>query len=131
MEQDAILCGERSLTYGRSWTNGVVPLMAASEALSLGYGGVFEYPTSQWASRKAIARGSLRSAERNPIRVGFAVRCGRKSIVERDPKLLVSLDRLIEPETRGRSRISLALDLPKVLGRWLLRLTRKSIQSAQ
>jgi hypothetical protein len=26
---------------------------------------------------------------------------GRKSIVERDPKLLVSLDRLIEPETRG------------------------------
>jgi len=26
---------------------------------------------------------------------------GRKNIVERDPKLLVSLDRLIDPETRG------------------------------
>lgn len=40
---------------------------------------------------------------------------GRKNIVERDPKLLVSLDRLIEPETRGDPESPL---------RWICKSTR-------
>jgi len=40
---------------------------------------------------------------------------GRKSIVERDPKLLVSLDRLIEPDTRGDPESPL---------RWICKSTR-------
>ena len=86
--------------------------MAASEALSLGYGGVSTIRRASGLSRKAIAKGIREIAEGNAMpgrirRLG----AGRKSIVERDPKLLASLDRLIEPETRGESRISFALDL--------------------
>src|SRR5271165_6042028 len=40
---------------------------------------------------------------------------GRKNIVERDPELLVSLDRLIEPETR---------DDPESPLRWICKSTR-------
>ena len=76
--------------------------MAASEALSLGYGGVSKIRRASGLSRKAIAKGIREIAEGNAVpgrirRLGG----GRKNIVERDPKLLVSLDRLIEPGTRG------------------------------
>jgi hypothetical protein len=40
---------------------------------------------------------------------------GRKKIVEHDPRLLVSLDRLIEPETRGDPQNPL---------RWICKSTR-------
>jgi hypothetical protein len=43
---------------------------------------------------------------------------GRKNMVEHDPKLLVSLDRLIEPETRGDPESPL---------RWICKSTRKPI----
>jgi len=77
-------------------------LVAASEALSLGYGGVSQIRRACGLSRKAIAKGIQEIAEGNPMpgrirRLG----AGRKNIVERDPKLLVSLEDLIEPETRG------------------------------
>ena len=77
-------------------------LMAASEALSLGYGGVSKIRRASGLSRKAIALGIREIAGGNavPGRIRRAG-AGRKSIVERDPRLLVSLDRLIEPETRG------------------------------
>jgi Rhodopirellula transposase DDE domain len=77
-------------------------LMAASEALSLGYGGVSRIWQASGLSRKAIALGIREIAEGNamPGRIRRAG-AGRKNIVERDPGLLVSLDRLIEPETRG------------------------------
>lgn len=76
--------------------------MAASEALSLGYGGVSRIWRASGLSRKAIALGIREIAEGNamPGRIRRAG-AGRKNIVERDPGLLVSLDRLIEPETRG------------------------------
>src|ERR1700730_4207732 len=77
-------------------------LMAASEALSLGYGGVSKIQRACGLSRKAIAKGIREIAEGNTI-PGRIRRwgAGRKNIVERDPKLLVSLERLIEPGTRG------------------------------
>src|SRR5665213_4415059 len=77
-------------------------LMAASEALSLGYGGVSRIRRASGLSRKAIALGIREIAEGSttPGRIRREG-AGRKRIVERDPRLLISLDRLIEPETRG------------------------------
>ena len=90
--------------------------MAASEALSLEYGGVSTIRRASGLSRKAIAKGIREIAEGNAMpgrirRLG----AGRKSIVERDPKLLASLDRLIEPETRGDPESPL---------RWICKSTR-------
>ena len=91
-------------------------LMAASEALSLGYGGVSRIQRACGLSRKAIAKGIREIADGNTIpgrirRPG----AGRKNIVECDPQLLVSLERLIEPETRGDPESPL---------RWICKSTR-------
>jgi len=77
-------------------------LMAASEARSLGYGGVSKIQRSCGLSRKAIAKGIREIVDRKPM-TGRIRRpgAGRKNITARDPKLLVSLERLIEPVTRG------------------------------
>ena len=77
-------------------------LMAASEAVSLGYGGISQIRRASGLSRKAIANGIREIAEGTALpgrirRPG----AGRKSITESDPKMLASLERLIEPETRG------------------------------
>jgi hypothetical protein len=91
-------------------------LMAASEALSLGYGGVSKIRRASGLSRKAIARGIREIADGNamPGRVRRPG-AGRKSIIEHDPKLLASLERLIEPETRGDPESPL---------RWICKSTR-------
>ena len=91
-------------------------LMAASEALSLGYGGVSRSSTSQWAFTKSHCQGDARDRGGKPLpgrirRPG----AGRKNIVECDPNLLVSLERLIEPETRGDPESPL---------RWICKSTR-------
>src|SRR5208283_5057644 len=77
-------------------------LMAASEALALGYGGVSRVRRACGLSRKAIAKGIREIADGNsrPGRIRQPGG-GRKKIVERDPKILARLERLIEPETRG------------------------------
>ena len=90
--------------------------MAASEALSLGYGGVSRIRQACGLSRKAIAKGIREIAEGNAMsgrirRPG----AGRKSIVEHDPRLLVSLEGLIEPVTRGDPESPL---------RWICKSTR-------
>ena len=91
-------------------------LMAASEALALGYGGVSRIRRASGLSRKAIAKGIREIADGNamPGRIRRSG-AGRKNIVERDPKLLVSLDRLIDPETRGDPESPL---------RWICKSTR-------
>jgi hypothetical protein len=91
-------------------------LLAASEALSWGYGGVSKIRRACGLSRKAIAKGIREIAEGNTVpgrirRLG----AGRKNIVERDPKLLVSLERLMEPGTRGDPESPL---------RWICKSTR-------
>ena len=90
--------------------------MAASEALALGYGGVSRIRRASGVSRKAIAKGIREIADGNamPGRIRRSG-AGRKNIVERDPKLLVSLDRLIDPETRGDPESPL---------RWICKSTR-------
>jgi len=90
--------------------------MAASEARSLGYGGVSRIRRACGLSRKAIAKGIREIADGNtmPRRIRRSG-AGRKNIIVRDPKLLASLERLIEPETRGDPESPL---------RWICKSTR-------
>ena len=76
--------------------------MAASEARSLGYGGVSRISRACGLSRKAIAKGMREISDGStlPGRIRRSG-AGRKTITVRDPKLLASLENLIEPETRG------------------------------
>ena len=90
--------------------------MAASEARTFGYGGVSRIRRACGLSRKAIAKGICEIADGNTLpgrirRLG----AGRKNIIVRDPKLLASLERLIEPETRGDPESPL---------RWICKSTR-------
>ena len=91
-------------------------LMAASEARCLGYGGVSMVHHASGLSRKAIAKGVREISEGSVIegrirRVGG----GRKSITVRDPQLLATLERMIEPGTRGDPESPL---------RWICKSTR-------
>ena len=90
--------------------------MAASEALSLGYGGVSRIRRACGLSRKAIAKG-IREIATGNSRPGRIRRpgAGRKKMVERDPKVLAALERLIEPATRGDPESPL---------RWICKSTR-------
>lgn len=91
-------------------------LMAANEARSLGYGGVSKMREACGLSRKAIAKGMQEISDGNTLpgrirRLGG----GRKLITVHDPKLLTSLEHLIEPETRGDPESPL---------RWICKSTR-------
>jgi hypothetical protein len=92
-------------------------LTAASEARSLGHGGVSQVSRACGLSRKAIAKG-LREIEAGTAPPPGRVRQpggGRKEILAHDPGLLEALDRLIEPETRGDPQSPL---------RWICKSTR-------
>jgi hypothetical protein len=90
--------------------------MAAGEACSLGYGGISVVHQACGLSRKAIARGVQEIAEGQML-TGRIRRAGagRKSITVRDPQILVALERLIEPGTRGDPQSPL---------RWICKSTR-------
>src|SRR5271155_517152 len=79
-------------------------LWAASEALSLGYGGVSEASRGTGLSRTTIHAGmaelerpAVALAEGRERRAGG----GRKSLVKKDPGLRDALNRLVDPVTRG------------------------------
>ena len=90
--------------------------MAASEARSLGYGGVSKVRRASGLSRKAIVKG-MREISGGNTMPGRIRRpgAGRKKITESDPKLLASLEHLVEPETRGDPESPL---------RWICKSTR-------
>ena len=78
-------------------------LMAASEALTLTYGGVSAVHRACGLSRKAIARGigEIRGKMRlEPGRIRQRG-AGRKPLAVKDAGLLAALDRLVEPGTLG------------------------------
>jgi len=78
-------------------------LVAASEARSLGYGGVSRICRVSGLSRKAISRGIRELADGVQLPAGRIRRsgAGRKRVTVRDPDLLDAMAYLIEPETRG------------------------------
>jgi len=77
-------------------------LVAANEARSLGYGGISDVRRACGLSRKAIAKGIRELSEGSAV-IGRVRRPGggRKQISFHDPQILDSLERLIEPQTRG------------------------------
>jgi len=78
-------------------------LMAANEAHALGHGGISQVSRACGLSRKAIAKG-IREIEAGTVPPPGRVRqpgAGRKKITAHDPRLMGTIERLIDPETRG------------------------------
>jgi len=94
-------------------------IMAATEAVSLGFGGVSVVSRACGLSRKTIHRG-IRELEEEPV-VGRVRRAGagRKSITQSDPNLVQSLEGLIDEQTRGD---------PESVLRWICKSTRAIAQ---
>lgn len=92
-------------------------LMAASEARTLGYGGISQVRRACGLSRKAIAKGMREIEEGTSVPPGRIRRpgAGRKKLITHDPRLPAALDRLIDPETRGDPESPL---------RWICKSTR-------
>jgi len=95
-------------------------IMAASEAVSLGYGGVSIVSRACGLSRKAIHKGMHELEEGEPL-VGRVRRsgAGRKSITQSDPDLVQTLEGLIDEQTRGDPESAL---------RWICKSTRAIAQ---
>jgi hypothetical protein len=82
---------------------------AASEALSLGYGGISLVATATRLSRPTIRRGivEIRAGDLgrdDPDPAGLRIRRaggGRPPLAESDPRLVRDLRRLVDPATRG------------------------------
>jgi hypothetical protein len=92
-------------------------LMAASEAIGLGYGGVSIVRRACGLSRKAIAKGMREIQDGESLSAGRVRRPGggRKRITVLDPTLLAALDPLIDSGTRGDPESPL---------RWICKSTR-------
>src|SRR6266487_4168487 len=78
-------------------------LLAASEALAIGWGGVSAVSRATGLSRQVISQGIKELEEGAKAGEGRIRRRGggRKSNVSKDPKLSEDLERLVEPVTRG------------------------------
>src|SRR5271157_3451391 len=92
-------------------------IMAANEAIALGYGGVSVVHRACGLSRKAIDKGMREIEEGKCPLEGHIRRAGggRKSLTVSDPGLLSALDELIDGETRGDPESPL---------RWICKSTR-------
>jgi transposase len=78
-------------------------LVAASEAITLGWGGISIVSRATGLSRQVISQGIKELQEEEDPRDKRIRRKGggRKQLVEKDPQLSVDLERLVEPVTRG------------------------------
>src|SRR5579859_7597909 len=78
-------------------------LVAASEAVALGWGGISAVSRATGLSRKAISHGIQELQERGEPGEGRTRRKGggRKATVSKDASLQEDLERLVEPVTRG------------------------------
>jgi hypothetical protein len=88
-------------------------LVAGAEALALGRGGITVVSRETGLCRESIRIGcqELENAEKlSPSRIRKAG-AGRKRTTEQDISLKTDLERLVDPATRGRSGIALALDM--------------------
>lgn len=78
-------------------------IMAASEAMGLGYGGISLVRRACGLSRKAILKG-IREIREGSVPLEGRIRrpgAGRKSITVANPGLLTALEEMIDAETRG------------------------------
>jgi len=88
-------------------------LMAANEALALGYGGIAMVSRASGLSQPTIRAGLAELADPRLVVQGRVRRSGggRKSVTAGDPTILGDLDRLISPRDAGGSRKPVAVDL--------------------
>ena len=92
-------------------------IMAASEAIALGYGGVSLVRRACGLSRKAISKGIRETQQGLAPAVGRIRRAGagRKPITVSDPHLVETLEEMIDDQTRGDPESPL---------RWICKSTR-------
>jgi len=78
-------------------------LVAASESLTIGFGGTSEVSRQTGVSRRAIIQGIKELDEAPGVRVVRVRRAGggRKKTVDKDASLKTDLERLVDPVTRG------------------------------
>ncbi len=78
-------------------------LVAASEAVAMGWGGISAVSRATGLSRKAISHGIQELQEREELSEGRIRRQGggRKTTVSQEASLREDLERLVEPVTRG------------------------------
>ena len=78
-------------------------LLAASEALAIGWGGVSAVSRATGLSRQVISDGIKELQEGEKVGGGRIRRKGggRKTTVSKEPSLREDLERLVEPVTRG------------------------------
>ncbi len=100
-------------------------IMAASEALSLGHGGISMVSRACGLSRKAISKGVAEIQEGSAPAPGRVRRPGggRKSITENDPDIAGVLEELMDGTTRGhpQSPLSWTCKSTRTLAKQLLR----------
>jgi hypothetical protein len=92
-------------------------IMAANEAVSLGFGGISEVHRACGLSRRAIAKG-VREIQEGTVPSEGRIRrpgAGRKSITVSDPRLLEALEKMIDCQTLGDPQSPL---------RWICKSTR-------
>jgi hypothetical protein len=96
-------------------------LLAASEASSLGFGGISVVHRACGLSRRSIAQGIREIQEGTTPEKGYIRRSGggRKSITVCDPTLLQALEKMIDYQTRGDPQSPL---------RWICKSTRSIAQ---
>src|SRR5271165_2999099 len=104
------LCGELSERTRRHW--------AAVEAASLGRGGISVVSAATGLAHSTIRRGirELNSGDTPPGSRERRQGAGRKRLDVSDPRIKASLERLVEPESRGDPQSPL---------RWTCRSTRR------
>ena len=96
-------------------------IMAANEAMSLGFGGVSAVHRASGLSRRAIANG-IREIQEGVVPLAGRLRRpggGRKSITVSDPLLLEALEEIMDCQTRGDPQSAL---------RWICKSTRAIAQ---
>jgi transposase len=78
-------------------------LVAASESLTVGFGGKSEVSRQTGVSRRAIIQGIKELDEKPDVQAGRVRRAGggRKKTVDTDATLKSDLERLVDPVTRG------------------------------
>jgi len=99
-------------------------LWAATEAISLGYGGIAIVAEATGISRRTIERGlrQIKSGDTPPPTRERRPGAGRKSAKEKQPGLIDALEALVEPLTRGDPESPL---------RWTCKSTRRIADELQ
>jgi hypothetical protein len=99
-------------------------LLAASEALTIGWGGISTVSRATGLSRQVISEGikELQAGEKAKGGRIRGIGGGRKTTVSKEPSLWEDLERLVEPVTRGEPESPL---------RWTSKSVRKLAKELQ